>query len=411
MTGRERMDVAMRLGTPDRVPVMCQLALGHYFLQSGLDAIEIWHSTEGFAEALVRLQRRYGFDGILVNLPGRDPRWRDLVHAITGPPERLVITWRNGWTTVAPADDNPHVYRPDGTRGFPSLDEVDPERLHYVEPHDLAGLTHPQSWDFGGRAAAPGPTFFPPWHFDTIAAVRALGGDEVSVHGEVFSPFSQLMELLDYSNALMALLDDPVKVKACLARLAEGAIALGCGQVEAGADAVLISSAFAGAGFISRTHYTEFVLPYERAVIAGIRARHDVPVYTHTCGAIGDRLDLMMATGTDGIDTLDPPPLGTVHLAEAKRLTAGRLFIKGNIDPVSTMLNGSRADVLAAARERIRTAGPGGGYILSTACSVAPATPPGNILALVEAAEAWGRYPLAPGSAGVETNPCSSESV
>lgn len=72
MTGRARMDVAMRLGTPDRVPVMCQLALGHYFLQAGLDPIEIWHSTEGFAEALVRLQRRYRFDGILVNLPGRD---------------------------------------------------------------------------------------------------------------------------------------------------------------------------------------------------------------------------------------------------------------------------------------------------------------------------------------------------
>ena len=63
----------MRLGTPDRVPVMCQLSLGHYFLHSGLDAIDIWHDTDAFAEALVRLQERYGFDGILVNLPGRDP--------------------------------------------------------------------------------------------------------------------------------------------------------------------------------------------------------------------------------------------------------------------------------------------------------------------------------------------------
>ena len=113
-----------------------------------------------------------------------------------------------------------------------------------------------------------------------------------------------------------------------------------------------------GAGLISRAHYAEFVLPYERAVIRGIKARCDLPIYTHTCGAIGDRLDLMEATGTNGIDTLDPPPLGTVDLAEAKRATAGRLFIKGNIDPVNTMLRGTRADALAAARERVLTARP-----------------------------------------------------
>lgn len=35
MTSRERMDAAMRSAQqqiPDRIPVMCQLALGHYFL-------------------------------------------------------------------------------------------------------------------------------------------------------------------------------------------------------------------------------------------------------------------------------------------------------------------------------------------------------------------------------------------
>jgi uroporphyrinogen decarboxylase len=217
--------------------------------------------------------------------------------------------------------------------------------------------------------------------------VAARVGDQVSVHGEIFSPFSQFMELLDYTTGLMALLEDPGKVEACLDRLADGAIELGCGQIRAGAHAVLISSAFAGGGLISRDHYEAFVLPYERKVIDGIRARHGVPIYTHTCGAIGDRLDLMEATHTNGIDTLDPPPLGTVDLAEAKRETAGRLFIKGNIDPVNTVLLGSVDAVRAAARERIAIAAPGGGYILSTACSVAPAAPPANVMVLREVAE------------------------
>jgi uroporphyrinogen decarboxylase len=176
--------------------------------------------------------------------------------------------------------------------------------------------------------------------------------------------------------------------------LADGAIALGCGQAAAGADAILISSAFAGAGFISRQHYSEFVLPYERKVISGIKSQHDVPIYTHTCGAIGDRLDLMEQTGANGIDTLDPPPLGTVELAEAKSQIGSRMFVRGNVDPVNVVLMGTPDDVLGAARHCIEVAAPGGGYILSTACSVSPQTPPENVLKLHEAAERFGRYPL-----------------
>jgi len=213
------------------------------------------------------------------------------------------------------------------------------------------------------------------------------------VHGEVFSPFSQWLEWLDHGDALIALVEDPVRVTACLARLADGAADLGRGQAAAGVDALLISSAFAGAGFISRKQYQTFVLPFERAVVNGVKQAHpDLPVYTHTCGAIGDRLDLIEETGTDGIDTLDPPPLGTVDLADAKQRLGLRLFIKGNLDPVGTLLNGSAESCFAAALERIAAAKPGGGYILSSACSVAPHTPAENILQLRRAAEAAGWY-------------------
>jgi hypothetical protein len=382
---------AMRREVPDRVPAMCQLALGHYFLNSGLDEIEIWHDTEAFAEALVRLQRRYGFDGILVNLPGRDPKWRSYVKRIEEVGGDRHVVWKNDWVTICPPDDNPHVYQSDRTtRYFPAFEEVDPEKLYYMEPHDLSSITYPYSWGFDGEPA-PRQSFFPPWHWDTLKRVREKAPD-VSVHGEIFSPFSQFMEMLDYTSGLMALLDDPGKAKACLDALADGAIDLAKGHCRAGADAVLISSAFAGAGLISKDHYREFVLPFERKVIAGVKEEFpDVPFYVHTCGAIGDRLERMEETGTDGIDTLDPPPLGTVDLADAKRRLGGRLFIKGNVDPVNTVLLGSAEETLAACRERIRIGKPGGGYVLSTACSVAPAAPPENVEQFHRAVEESGR--------------------
>jgi len=381
MTSRERMRVAMRLGQPDRVPVMCQLAIGHYFLHAGVDPHEIWYSSEGFGEALIRLQRRYGFDGILVNLPGRDPAWRRHVRAIEPHGEGTVIRWDNGWSTVFPPDDLPWVRREDGSRFRPLFRDIDPDRLFYVEPHGILGPRHPFQPGFD-----PAPDReFPPWQEDTIRYVRERAPD-VSVHGEVFSPFTQLFELCDYPSVLTALITDPNRVRACLERLTEGTIVLARAHADAGADAVLISSAFAGAGFISPAHYRDFVLPHEKAVVEAVRALHDIPVYTHTCGAIGDRLELMMATLTNGIDTLDPPPLGTVELADARRRTLGRVFLKGNVDPVNTVLRGTPADVRAAARACLHAAGAAGGYILSTACAVPPAAPPENVLALADCA-------------------------
>jgi hypothetical protein len=371
---------------PDRVPVMCQLALGHYFLQTGLDPVDIWHDTATFARALRLLQQRYGFDGILVNLPGRDPDWRRFVRDIEDRGGRRIVRWSGGMATMVPPDDNAQVVDESGRRPRPALAAVDPDRLYYVEPHDLAGVTYPQRWGFDDPPATPGPGFFPPWHWDTIWLLRA-DAPELSIHGEVFSPFSQWIELLGIEPALLATADDPGRMLAALDRLAEGAAALARGHFDAGADAVAISSAYAGGGFISRRHYERFVLPFERALIAAVKESHPGrPIYTHTCGAIGDRLDLMEATGTDGIDTLDPPPLGTVELADAKRQLNGRLFIKGNVDPVNTILRGTPDACYQDARQRIAIAAAGGGYVLSTACSVPPHAPPQNILQLARAA-------------------------
>jgi uroporphyrinogen-III decarboxylase len=394
MTSRERMADAMARREPDRPPVMCQLSLGHYFLQTGLGAIDIWHDTHAFSEALTTLRTRYDFDGILVNLPGRDPAWRDQIRSVdTDADGNRLLRWSDGSVTVAPPDDNPHVYDAGGDERRIPFEELDPDLLFYVEPHDLNGVTYPYAWGPAGEPAPPeGPEFFPPWHLDTLRAVRARAGADVSVHAELFSPFTQLMELVGYTEGLMALLIDEGKCRAILERLAEGAVSLGRLYAAEDIDALLVSSAFVGGGFISRDHYQRFEAPYLRAIVKGVsEARSDLPVYVHTCAAIGDRLDLIEGTGVDGIDTLDPPPIGTVELDDALEALGKRVFIKGNVDPVHTVLQGTPDQVRADALGRLRSAAPGGAYVLSTACSVPPAAPPRNIVALGEAVDVYVR--------------------
>jgi hypothetical protein len=378
---------------PDRVPVMCQLALGHYFLHSRDRPSEIWFDSDTFARTLADFRQRYRFDGVLVNVPGRPTNWREYVAEYTSAEDGERMVWRNGLVTRCPRNDNLHTFLLDGG----SLPRADYARVEPDDPatYRLAGYVWntwhaPCLFDVPDDADLADPDAYPKWFTRSLRRTRELLPD-ASVHGELFSPFTHLMELFGYEQALIALLDAPDLCRRLLAKFADMAVAQTCLQAACDPDAILISSAFAGAGFISRAMYRDFVLPYEKRV-AEAAHQHRLPVYTHTCGAIGDRLDLMAETDIDGIDTLDPPPLGTVDLAEAKSRLAGRLFLKGNLDAVNEML---RADDLAFERaviERLRVGKPGSGYILSSACSVAPAVDPERLKRMVNLAETHGQY-------------------
>jgi len=386
MTGKERIRRAMRHEPIDRVPVMCQLAIGHYLLNTGIPPAELWFTSEGFCRALVTLQDRYRFDGILINLPGRDPDWMRWVKRIeTAPDGSQTVFFTTGDQARCPADDNVQYV---AAQRRPTIDQVDPKKIYYDDPHALGGLKYPYYFGLDPYEGDQS-RWWPDYMFRTIDLVIAEVGATVSVHSEIFSPFTQLMELFGYEQALMYLIDEPDKCRAILAAYTEGAADLGVRQARRGVDAVLISSAFAGGGFISPRQYRTFVLPFEAEVVRRIHDE-DVPVYTHTCGDIGDRLELMAETGIDGIDTLDPPPLGSVDLEDAKRRVGDRLFFKGNIDPVNTLLKKSRAEVRQDALQRLAIGNRGGGYILSSACSVSPRVPPENLAVLVEASEEYG---------------------
>jgi uroporphyrinogen-III decarboxylase len=393
MNSKERMAAAMNHRQPDRVPVMCQLALGHYFLNCDARPSQVWFDGGTFAKVLVELQRAYAFDGILVNLPGRPPDWKDHLKSHQQVGNREHLCWKSGLETIFPPDDNAQTYRP----GQAPLERADYRSVDIDDPatYRLSGYLWntwhaPELWGIDPQADLRDSAAYPAWFTNTLQEVQHLAPD-VSIHAEVFSPFTHLMELFGYEQGLLALLDEPDKCHKTLSVLTRIVLAQVHLYAACRPDAILVSSAFAGAGFISRGMYEEFVAPYEDPVFRAIR-RHGPKSYVHTCGAIGDRLDLMSKTAVDGIDTLDPPPLGTVHLDEAKSRYGQRFFFKGNLDAVNEMLNADDQTFEHAVEERIRIGKPGSGYILSSACSVAPHVKPERLKRLTALATQLGRY-------------------
>lgn len=80
----------------------------------------------------------------------------------------------------------------------------------------------------------------------------------------------------------------------------------------------------------------------------------------------------MRDSGASGLECLDPAPVGNVDLKNAFERIGKSMFIKGNIDSVYSLLYGDDAKAEADVLEIIETGRRGDGFILSTACSIAP---------------------------------------
>ena len=398
MNGHERELLAMRHIEPDRVPVQCQLTMGHFMVNTPYEPHELWYDTEAMADAMVMLARRYKFDGFIVLIgPGRPENFlENNVLSREDEDDGYWLTWKNGDRTWFVWDEFPHHYPADKDKPQrANFETFDPDKdMDYID--NYLGYTwnvrhHIQEIQGKGYKGILTPDRIPDYYSRMWDILKTKEIDDLALHANVYSPLTHFFELFGYEESLMGFITDPGKAHATLDRLVENTITWALAQIEWGADAVDHSSAFVAAPFLSRKMYKEFVVPYEKRVNEAIKETGCI-VYTHTCGSIGDRLDLLADTGTQGIDTLDPPPLGDGDLAAAKRDYGDKLFFKGNMDSVALLDLKTEEEVTQMVKEIIEIGKPGSGFILDAACAIAPHVEPWKMEMLVPLAEEYGRY-------------------
>lgn len=400
MHGLKRELLTMNHIEPDRVPVQCQLSMGHFMLNTSYEPHEIWYETEALADALVILARRYRFDGLLVIIgPGRPENYLDdNVMKRVDYDNGYWLEWKNGDRTWFVWDDFPQHFPADQTKPQRAdFDTFDPDKdMELI--NDYLGYTWnvrhhlqeiPQNTNHGILKLEHIPDYYS--RMWDILKTKEI--DDLALHASVYSPLTHYFELFGYENALMGFVNDPGKAHAVLDCFVEHVIAWAKAQISLGAHAVDLSSAFVAAPFLSRKMYKEFVVPYEKKVNEAIKTAGSI-VYTHSCGSIGDRLDLISETGTAGIDTLDPPPLGDGDLKVAKQVYGDKLFFKGNMSSVALLEMESEDEVESLVKETIGAGKLGGGFILDAACAIAPHVEPWKIELFVPLAEKYGRYEL-----------------
>lgn len=379
LTSKERINYAMNLQRPDRVPLMCQFSIGSMMHQLRPNPVEFWYDKNVFADGLIKLCEMFKFDGILVSLHGHSDKWkRDLIKYELIEEESYRLTYPDR-TEVHSHTDLPLVsFKQEKVQK--SVENIDieldiPSEINYIP------VSHNLYFDLDKEGL-----------FDIFDILHAKVGDSVSVHGEITSPFDYFLDLLGYENGLIALIMEPEKSKSIIDKYANGIRDLAVKMCDKQIDAIKISSPFAGMGFISIEQYIEFVLPYERKIIEAIRVK-GVHVYIHTCGSINDRLELMRESKTFGLECLDPVPVGNVDLEDAFARIGNDLFIKGNIDSINTLLNADDKKAEADVKLIIETGKTKGkGFILSTACSIAPLVTKERLLMLSQMVKKYGQY-------------------
>ncbi len=381
MRQADRVRLAMKLERPDRVPLMCQPSWGFVLKQvQGLDPVALWHNEDGiYAESFAWISERFRFDGVLIPAVGLSPLdTKRLARVDTACREGPLVEFDNGDRCIYCRDDLPryeHAVPPETTIGEMDPESV-PETITFLPPSNRLRM-----WlnrDPYGRVAE-------------LHQAREATGGRLSIHGSVYAPEDYLIDRLGVEGAFMALLTHPDKSREILLRYAKALCGHVKEQIDAGADAINFSAPWTGQNFISLEMYEGVIAPAQE-VVARFCREHGVPCYCHTCGAIDDRLELIIDIGFSGLECLDPPPLGNVKLEDAVRRIGHRAFIKGNIDPVNMLMNGTPEAVREDALRRLETGMKAKGFILSTACSIAPATPARNLDVLYEVVERYGYY-------------------
>lgn len=114
--------------------------------------------------------------------------------------------------------------------------------------------------------------------------------------------------------------------------------------------------------------FQEFVVAYDTPLIAQVHAVPDCFTIVHSHGKVNAFLEQFAGMGTDGLNVLEPPPIGDTVLADAKRRIGDRVCLIGNIQ-YDDLARGSAEDIDAMVQAAITDGAPGGGFILSPCAS------------------------------------------
>jgi uroporphyrinogen decarboxylase len=113
----------------------------------------------------------------------------------------------------------------------------------------------------------------------------------------------------------------------------------------------------------------------------------------HSCGNVRPFIPTWIEMGLDILDPIQPRARG-MEPEGLKRDFGDRLVFHGGLDIQHTLPFGTQQDVAAEVKRYMSILAPGGGYIVAPAHNVQSDVPPANLVAIRDAIQEFGNYPI-----------------
>jgi len=339
MNGYERFMTALNRKEPDMVPVW-ELIINAPVIKALYGDI----SLEDFVE-------KEGLDGITIFESQRFEKLND-------------IQLKDGWGIIWTIEPSGLAYPSKG----PIKTEADLDKYVSPNPDD-------------------------DYRMDSLRdAVKRFKGEKaiVFITHDAFE-FSHYLRGLD--NLLVDYIENPDFAKRLAKIVIEYKKRIAERAIDEGADVILTGDdyAYRTAPIMSPILFREFVLPYLQEMV-DLTKRRKVPFIKHTDGNLMPILDMIIDTGIEALDPIEP--IAGMDIGWLKEKYGDRIALVGNIDCTEILTHGTQEEVKEAVKETIAKAGVGGGYILASSNSIHPGVNPNNYRTMVQSAREFGKYPL-----------------
>ncbi len=383
MTPRERVLAAVNHEEPDRVPIVLGVSNATGIKMKpyrelkrllGIDADDAylyrWPEL-GTAAIDERTMVRLGSDvrGVL----DVEPAWVLETNAARPPHADYVNSWGAGATEIRPGEWFPMVCPMASAttiqevEDYPWPDMDDPTRVAHVTAQ-------------AARLAAENrfAIMATPWLLFPLERAFAMQGMDTFLMNLALHP--------DFAEALLWRIEEACKVLMghFLDALGDNVDIIKIGDDLGTQESLLMSPDM----------YRRVLKPIHADYIGFIRERTSAKVFFHTDGDVFPLIEDLVEIGVDILNPIQTSAGKMSDLGQLKARWGDRLTFCGGVDTHRILPSGTPDEVRAEVRRVIDILGPGGGYMVSSVHTVMDDVPAENILAMVDAVEEYGTYPI-----------------
>lgn len=340
LTGRKRIEAAVRREKTDRVPYNIDIG-PHYSSQIGYSTDQYFGNIDIAIECHVKAVEAYPSD--LVTVPQNIPVWYAL---------SALYRFKTRKEEISPG-----VLKDKKT--MDDIEAIPPEDCESLDRIiDSCEKVTGFAKDYATRIAVLGTT---------LDAVLLVGLEDWIAYTK---------EDPKFIHDLMRLTTDASKGR--IERIIESTNVM----------IYLAGDPFASCSTISPKIYQEFVFPYHKELIESMKekANENTIIGLHICGYVDPIMKDILDLDIEWVE-LD----GSSSLKKMVEESQGKVIIRGNIEG-ETFIEGTKEQIEQAVKECIETASQDNAYVLSTGCQIPLNASLENVQHFMEAAQRYGTY-------------------